>query len=176
MPVNYQNGKIYKIECNITNEIYIGSTCQPTLARRLTGHVESYKQFKKGNRGSRVTSYNIIERGDYNIYLIENFPCDNKDELARREGELIKQMKNGENVVNKTIPGRTNAEYHIDNAEQIKNRKHLYYEENIIKLKAEREEKYKCICGSTICRPTRKRHERLAKHMNFIESNSKLAN
>ena len=45
---NYQDGKIYTIVCNITDECYIGSTTEPTLARRLAGHVNNYKVWKSG--------------------------------------------------------------------------------------------------------------------------------
>ena len=41
----YQNAKIYKIVCNITNKIYIGSTCEPKLSRRLAGHRSQFKLF-----------------------------------------------------------------------------------------------------------------------------------
>jgi hypothetical protein len=36
----YKNGKIYMIKCNITNNIYIGSTTQ-TLINRLNGHKQN---------------------------------------------------------------------------------------------------------------------------------------
>ena len=39
--VNYQLGKIYKIVDNTNGNIYIGSTCEPTLARRLAKQRES---------------------------------------------------------------------------------------------------------------------------------------
>ena len=45
---DYNLAKIYKIVCNITGQQYIGSTCEPALARRLAGHVRSFKQFKNG--------------------------------------------------------------------------------------------------------------------------------
>ena len=32
---DYSKGKIYKIVCNVTGLVYVGSTCEPTLARRL---------------------------------------------------------------------------------------------------------------------------------------------
>ena len=37
--VNYQLGKIYKIVDLDSNKCYVGSTCEPTLARRLANHV-----------------------------------------------------------------------------------------------------------------------------------------
>ena len=140
MPLNYQNGKIYKIECNITNEIYIGSTCEPTLARRLTGHVAQYKRYKNC-KGNNVTSFKIIERGDYNIYLIENFPCTNRDELTKREGETIKNMHNDNIIVNKIIAGRAKAEWRVDNSDKIKKQNYEYRTNNKEKIK-EQNKKY----------------------------------
>jgi hypothetical protein len=43
---NYQLGKIYKIVDNTNNNIYVGSTCEPTLARRLSGHTRNFKNWK----------------------------------------------------------------------------------------------------------------------------------
>ena len=74
--VNYTFGKVYKIVCNETGEIYIGSTTQPTLAMRLATHKQQSNTCK---------SRQIIERGDYSIILIENYPCNNRDELHGRE-------------------------------------------------------------------------------------------
>jgi Mor family transcriptional regulator len=82
--VNYSNGKIYKIVCNIINECYIGATCEPILARRLAQHVSSYMRYLNG-KSNYVTSFKIIERDDYDIILIESFPCDTKDQLHARE-------------------------------------------------------------------------------------------
>ena len=45
--VNYTLSKIYKIECNVTGLVYVGSTCEPTLAKRLTKHVGNYKSYLK---------------------------------------------------------------------------------------------------------------------------------
>ena len=81
--VNYQLGKIYKIFDLDTNECYIGSTCEPTLAQRLAKHVANHKAYTKGT-GGHCTSYSIIEKDDYDSYdilLIENYPCNSRDEL-----------------------------------------------------------------------------------------------
>ena len=72
--MNYKNGKIYKIVCNITGEVYIGS-CITTLAKRLSSH-----KHKKD-----CSSKQITDRGDYVIVLIEAYPCENKSELFKRE-------------------------------------------------------------------------------------------
>lgn len=35
--VNYSFAKVYKIVDNTNGNIYVGSTCEPTLARKLAG-------------------------------------------------------------------------------------------------------------------------------------------
>ena len=76
----YNNSKIYKIVCNITNEVYYGSTVQDSL-KRLKGHVNDSKTIR-----SCITSKQIIKRGDYKIELVENYPCSCKKDLRKREG------------------------------------------------------------------------------------------
>jgi hypothetical protein len=41
--MRYKEGKIYKIICNISHQIYIGSTIQ-TLNERLSNHTSCYKR------------------------------------------------------------------------------------------------------------------------------------
>jgi hypothetical protein len=89
MPKDYSRGKIYKIVCNITNKIYIGSTCEPTLARRLANHVQDFKKWKNEKRGF-TTSFEIIEGGDYYIELLEICSCTINEELLARERFYIK--------------------------------------------------------------------------------------
>lgn len=69
--INYQLGKIYKIVDNVTGKIYIGSTCKPTLARRLAKHISGYKYYLKSNN-KYTTSFKILENDDYSIVLLEN--------------------------------------------------------------------------------------------------------
>jgi hypothetical protein len=126
---NYQDGKIYKIVCNITDECYIGSTCEPTLARRLAGHVKDHKLWKAGKR-KKVTSFDIIDRDDYQIFFIENFSCNSRDELHSREGEIIRKYKSECECVNKYIAGRTIKEYYEDNTDKIQEYMKEYRKDN----------------------------------------------
>ena len=89
---NYQQAKIYKIECNISGKIYVGSTCEPTLARRLAGHVGDYKRYLNGNY-HYVSSFDILANNDYDIVLVESYPCDSKDELYSRERYWTKELE-----------------------------------------------------------------------------------
>lgn len=84
MPIDYQKAKIYKIVDNTTDNIYIGSTCEPTLARRLAKYVGSYESHLNETY-HYDSSFEILKNGDYNIVLIENYPCNTKDELFSRE-------------------------------------------------------------------------------------------
>jgi hypothetical protein len=91
--VNYQDGKIYEIICNKTKRKYIGSTCCKYLSQRLRGHKSKYKQYLNGNKNALYTSFEIIKNNDFEINLIESFPCDSKDELLKRERYWIQNLE-----------------------------------------------------------------------------------
>jgi hypothetical protein len=65
--VNYQLGKIYKIIDLDRNECYICSTCETTLVQRLAKHVANHEANKRHRYSNYCTSYNIIEKDDYDI-------------------------------------------------------------------------------------------------------------
>ncbi len=126
---DYSLGKIYCIRSYQTDKIYIGSTCQEYLSSR-------FQQHKRGRTTSRI----LIDYGDAYIELLENFPCASKQELHKREGELIRIHKN--NCVNIGIPGRTRYEYWIDNKETITQQKKQYLIDNKEKVKDHRKQYY----------------------------------
>jgi len=80
--VNYSNGKIYEIICKITNERYVGSTTV-SLSMRLVGH----RDIK-----NKCMSKQIISRGDYYINLLEDCPCENKEQLVKKEREWYDKL------------------------------------------------------------------------------------
>ena len=60
MNVNtYYNGQIYKIICNISGKMYIGSTNEKLLSRRLKCHKSNYNSFLKGKK-CYITSIEIL--------------------------------------------------------------------------------------------------------------------
>jgi len=91
--VNYQDGKIYEIFCNKTKRKYIGSSCCKYLSQRLRGHLSKYKEYLNGNKNASYTSFEIIKFNDYQINLIESFPCNCKDELLKRERYWIQKLE-----------------------------------------------------------------------------------
>jgi predicted GIY-YIG superfamily endonuclease len=131
--MDYKNGQIYCIRSHQTDQIYIGSTCSP-LAKRFYDHKK-----KSNNRISKqITQYE-----DAYIELIENYPCNSKKELNRREGQ---HMRNTENCINKNIAGRTLKEYESDNKEQIVLYHKNWYNENkeqLLKKQKEYNENHK---------------------------------
>lgn len=131
--VNYQRGKIYKLVCDTSGLIYVGSTTEKYLSRRLTGHRTSYKRYLEG-KSNYVTSFEILENDNYYIELIENYPCNDYHELAKRERYYIELL----DCVNKVIPTRTRKEYdkqyREDNKEKLRERQKEYYEQNKDKI------------------------------------------
>ena len=91
MDNKYIDGKIYEIISDNTDMVYIGS-CIITLKKRLIEHKR-----KKNKCSSKF----IIDCGDYDIYLIEKYSCNNNLELRMREQMYIDIYKNdGKNVIN----------------------------------------------------------------------------
>jgi len=103
--MDYQNGKIYKITNCIDDEVYIGSTCT-TLSKRW------YEHKRKINSKPYKIYQHINDLGfdKFSISLVENYPCTNKSELLRREGELIREH----GTLNSKIEGRTRDEWNKD--------------------------------------------------------------
>ncbi len=74
-----------------------------------------YNMYLEGKQKTAVTSFKILETGNYDIVLIENYSCDNKDQLlATRERYKIETL----DCVNKVIPKRTGKEYEQDNRDK----------------------------------------------------------
>lgn len=122
--VNYQNGKIYRLVSG-SGKQYIGSTTQK-LCKRMVGHRADYRSWKKGQINF-ITSFSLFEEeGDVSIILIENYPCENNEELHKRERYWIEAM----DCVNKVIPTRTFKEYVEDNRQHISQYQKEYREKN----------------------------------------------
>ena len=126
MPVDYQGGKIYTIRAPETDKYYIGSTTQ-TLPKRFHSHKRDYACYQNGKMNN-ITSFQILELEGAYIELLELYPTNNKAELERREGQLIREHR--DNCVNRIVVGRTKKEYREDNKEAIKVREREYREAN----------------------------------------------
>jgi len=108
---SYSNGKIYIIRTKLSDECYIGSTIQPLKKR--------YNDHKNDGSNSKI----LFEKYGYDncyIELLENYPCENKTELRKREGEYMKMY--WDKCVNKNIAGRDIKEYQIEYFEANKDK------------------------------------------------------
>ena len=126
MDPKYKNGKIYEITSNNNNMIYVGS-CTISLKHRLIDH-----------KRQKCSSKYILECGDYNINLIQEYSCNNNKELRIREQYWIdKYRKEGKNVVNeqnaytsKLQRQEKQNEYQKNNRSKYREKDKKYYEKN----------------------------------------------
>ncbi len=130
----YQNGKIYKIIDNGYNMVYYGSTIN-RLCQRMALHRQ---EFKKNNHKYSVSQiFKTYGIENCKIELVENYPCNNRNELEAREGYFIKNN----DCINKFIAGRTQKEYYEDNKDKRKLKMKEYQQANKDKMK-EYQKKY----------------------------------
>ena len=100
----FATGKIYKLANTIDDKIYIGSTCKE-LKERLWGHRGLAKQRVK----RKVYAHcNAIGWDNIAIELIEQWPCETKEQLTIRERHWCLQLKPMLN----SILIKTDAELH----------------------------------------------------------------
>ena len=126
---DFKNSKIYKLWCHETDEIYIGSTTQ-ILSQRLSGH-----KTPSNKCNSKIL---FAKSNNVKIELLQSYPCENKDQLNKKEGEYIRKL----NCINKKIEGRTEKEWNEDNPEYKPEYNKEYYKKNKEALREYKKEYY----------------------------------
>ena len=179
--VNYQNGKIYKIENLGGNMCYIGSTTKDYLSKRMVQHRSLYKRWKDGKCVSNISVFKMFEKyglDQCRIVLIELVPCDTKDELLKREAHYIRTLE----CVNKNQPIITKEErteqqrqYRDGHKNEIKkyndehkNEMQTYRDTHKEKLNALRKAIVICKCGMEHQHRRTTDHKKTKQHLNFI--------
>ena len=189
---DYSQGKIYKVTCGETGDIYIGSTTQ-SLKRRFKDH-----NLKTNNCETRHFTNPTIE-------LIKNFPCESKEALLWEERKWYDEkdcvnaqrpiVSNAEKKSEKILydlkyckdnaehKGIVSAKHYKDNKEHFnlyhkqryennketilaKNKK--YRDENKERISAKRKERILCDCGDFVQRARKTKHCLTQKHLNKI--------
>ena len=120
---DFSKGKIYTIRHLHSDDIYVGSTIQHYLSSRMALHVQNCHKENKGLLYQRMRETHIKE---WYIELYEDFPCENINQLLKREGEIIRLI----GTLNHNIAGRTMKEYYTDNKNFIMDRMKTYYKNN----------------------------------------------
>ena len=153
MENKYKKAKIYTIRTHYTHKYFIGSTVQ-SLSSRFHEHKKKYADWKADPdiKPSDDKSYLILRCDDAYIELLEEYPCKNKDELKKREQELIREMKAV--VVN------------VSEFKKIDN----YARRWARKKRAEQSHEVVCECGSKYKAYSATLHKKTARHMNHIKS------
>jgi len=132
--LDYSKGQIYTIRNREDDtKIYVGSTIQP-LYKRFSGH----KIHSKCEKHMTMKLYVEVNDNwdDWYIELYENYPCNTKTELCKREGEVIRLI----GTLNSKISGRDNKEWYIDNIDKVKEQKKQYHIDNAAKIKEYRKQ------------------------------------
>lgn len=169
--MKYLNGKIYLIRNKHNdNLIYVGSTIEQYLSRRLQKH-----KFNKGcylykyiNEPSNNTCWD-----DWYIELYEDYPCDNRLQLCKRENEIIRQKGNinkigyltEEQVLNYNKDYyKTNKEYFQIYMKKWKDNHKTYFKD----YRINNNHIVKCDCGSSVVKYNISTHLKTKKHIDFI--------
>jgi hypothetical protein len=119
----YGNGKIYKLVNDVDDEIYVGSTCL-SLSKRLHYH----RNAKTTRSQIKIYSHlNNIGWERVKIVLIEECPCENKEQLLRRERYWIENLKA---TLNTHMPSRTYKQYYEEHKTVIIEHARMYYQQN----------------------------------------------
>ena len=187
----YQNGKIYAVKNDITDEVYIGSTVV-SLSRRMVQHRSDAKMYP--DKMPLTRKMNEIGIEHFYIELVEDYPCKNTEHLNKREGELIRELA----TINKRVEQRTPTEIaeqrreyretHHDHFLQCrrewteKNREKLREQNRAQKAKDkdkiyEREKAWKstkieCPCGGKYTNCHKAEHLKSTRHQEYINKNN----
>jgi hypothetical protein len=153
-------GRVYSIRSHLQPElIYFGST-KESLARRLAQHRAAYKSFLAG-KARYITSFRVIELGDFYIELAELVNFEEKSQLHAVERKYIRETL----CVNKCIPNRTKAEYHIDHRAKHNAWQIVYNAAHCEHLQS----KNTCACGGRYTTSHKSVHFKSARHVHFSE-------
>ena len=128
---DYSKGKIYKIYNNINDDIYVGSTVE-RLCVRMAKHRATAKLYKYKSKNKLHPAINEYGVDNFYIELIENYPCNNTEELRAKEGEWIRQI----GTLNYIINGRTNEQYRNEHKEVISEKAKQYRQDHLQEVRA----------------------------------------
>jgi len=147
----YENGVIYMIKHKTDDkkEYYIGST--KDFKRRCRKHKSICNNQNSKHYNYKVYKY-IRENGgwdEWEIILLYDYPCKNRNELELEEKRAVKEYKS---TLNQVIPSRTRKEHYEANKEKILQQKAM---------------KINCdICNSLVRKGDITRHKRTQKCKN----------
>ncbi len=158
--MDYKNGRIYQILNNVDDDVYVGSTTQ-SLSKRMVHHRSHMNVATKQHRPLYVKMKEYGVECFY-IELIEECPCENKEQLCKREGHFIREIA----TLNTYQAGRNQKQYKIDQRERIIERDKQYRKH----VDATRRAQIVCACGGHYQHNDKARHFKTLLHKNYEAS------
>ena len=126
--MDYSNCVIYKIQHKDNNDLlYVGHTTNFT--KRKAYHKE-YSTIETSSKYNNKVYQMIRENGgwdDFNMIVIEEFPCQNLREAEAEEDKVMREMKATMNMIRAFHP---KEEWCEDNKEKLQEYRHHYYQDN----------------------------------------------
>lgn len=167
----YQHGKVYEIVSNLTEKVYIGSTTS-RLSLRMAQHRLAYRKRAAGQPyNARTSAYEILVIDPKaEIYLIENFPCQDRDELRSRERHWVEVYS--DICVNINWPIVSHEERLESQREYYQRNRESVIEKNLTRYyakKAELAEYVTCECGRAVTRGGLHSHTLTHLHRQLLE-------
>jgi hypothetical protein len=156
LAIDYAKNFNYKIVCkdlSITDS-YAGSSTN--WSKRKNCHKSSCNNENSKKYHLKVYQF-IREHGgwnNWNMILIEYYPCKTQLESAQRERYWTETLKA---TLNCQVPGRTQAECQA-----------VYQANHKEKILSQQAVPYTCVCGSCITTHGKSQHEKTQKHCSFI--------
>ena len=177
---DYQRGKIYTLRCYTDiSLIYVGSTTKQLCDRKSNHKFNSI-------RCPNNSLYKIVlSNGGWDnwyIELVENYPCNSKQELEKREGEIMREigtlnskiplglkLKENPNYQTEYLKERSKEPQFIEKKKENKKEYDEEYREiNKDKIKERKLIKIVCECGCEIRKEGKASHLRTEKHKELM--------
>jgi hypothetical protein len=176
-------GKIYKITCNDTGDVYYGSTKKHLLSTRKAEHKADVKRYDEGKKPRKCACYDIVKNNNFKIEIVEEAPLEN---LKQREKYYIENFKCIN--INNPLPTKEEAQKKKWETEKIRRQhpdvkaKHLqsykdwynktggrkeYQDEYNKEYREKNSEIVECECGSCVKKCRFKEHLKTKKHLEF---------
>lgn len=182
LPVDHSKALIYKIVCNDLNikDCYVGST---TDFRKRKNHHKSVCNNANSKRHN-LNVYQFIRANggwdNFNMVLVELYPCETSLELLKRERHWTEQLKANLNImknqgiikeIGEALYSKNKfKEYKEKHKEDMAINNKQYRLKNADRIKEYKSTKHMCECGCNYTNGHKQRHERSQKHQDFINN------
>ena len=172
--MDYGKTNIYKIVCNdlTIKDCYVGHTTDMT--KRKCGHKTACNNEKRKDHNLKI--YQIIrENGgweNWNMLLVEEFPCKDKYEACKKEREVYEEL---DAKMNTNRPYLTQEElkeekkqnfkkYREEHYQEIAEKKKEYGQEHKAEISEKKKEKIECkYCSKRLSKGNMSRHHKTCK-------------